>query len=74
MQMDPIAHVQAELVALRAEVAAWRECAAAKSAYASCRARPGSQEELLSAQRMETAVRACLPYVNAAIAAAPDHP
>ncbi|MGT2453748.1 hypothetical protein ACU4GI_10805 [Cupriavidus basilensis] len=70
--MDPLAHVQAELIALRTELAAWRECAAARHAYLHSRARVGSHEEMQTAHRMESASRACQPYVNAAIAAAPD--
>lgn len=62
----------AELASLRDEVAAWRESAAAKNAYVHSRARPGSHEEIVQAQRMESAVRACQPYVSAAIEA--DHP
>lgn len=73
MQMDPLAHAQAEITTLRTELAAWRECAAARHAYQHSRARVGSQEEMQTAHRMESAFHACQPYVDAAVAGLP-HP
>lgn len=68
MRMDPLAHAQAEITTLLTELAAWRECAAARHAYQHSRARVGSQEEMQTAHRMESATHACRPYVDAAIA------
>ncbi|WP_059415551.1 hypothetical protein [Cupriavidus basilensis] len=68
---DHPARAQAESIELLAEVAAWRECAAAQHAYRYLRARVGSQEEMLAAQRLEAAFRACRPYVDAATGVVP---
>lgn len=73
MQPDFFARPSAETTALRAELAAWREYAAARHAYQHSRARVGSHEEMQAAHRMESASHACQPYVDAAVAGLP-HP